>query len=181
MIDLSVQPKRPAVRCHRPIRSQTRWNVEREPSQVIAVDTEYNRIAARRLDDGARAAFSGEYLRENITYGYAITVHASQGATSDATHAVPAESTSRAMLYVAMTRGRESNVTYLYERTTGEGDHEHADAPGVHVIRRGSGRQAATLIRAIIANHDARTQPADDVAGSSDPEQLPARVKRLAV
>jgi hypothetical protein len=50
-----------------PVRNGNRW-------QVYAVDTEHHRIAARRLDDGARAAFSGDYLREHITRGYAVTV-----------------------------------------------------------------------------------------------------------
>ena len=30
---------------------------------VYAIDANHNRIAARRLHDGARAAFTGEYLR----------------------------------------------------------------------------------------------------------------------
>lgn len=157
-----------------PVRNGNRW-------RVIAVDTEHHRIAARRLGDGARAAFSGDYLCEHITHGYAITVHASQGTTAHSTQAVLAENTSRATLYVAMTRGRESNTAYLYERMADEGDHEHADVPGVHVMRRGTSRQAATLIRAIIANRDELPQTAHHVAGAKDAQHLPPRVRRLAV
>lgn len=69
----------------------------------------------------ARAAFSGDYLHEHITHGYAITVHASQGTTAHSTHAVLGDNTSRATLYVAMTPARESNTAYLCERTAGEG------------------------------------------------------------
>lgn len=97
-----------------PVRNGNRW-------RVIAVDTEHHRIAARRLGDGARAAFSGDYLHEHITHGYAITVHASQGTTAHSTHAVLGDNTSRATLYVAMTPARESNTAYLCERTAGEG------------------------------------------------------------
>jgi hypothetical protein len=157
-----------------PVRNGNRW-------RVIAVDTEHHRIAARRLGDGARAAFSRDYLREHITHGYAITVHASQGTTAHTTHAVLGDNTSRATLYVAMTRGRESNTAYLYERMASEGDHEHADVPGVHVMRRGTSRQAATLIRAIIANRDELPQTAHHVAGANDAQHLPPRVRRLAV
>jgi ATP-dependent exoDNAse (exonuclease V) alpha subunit len=114
-----------------PVRNGNRW-------RVIAVDTEHNRIAARRLGDGARAAFSGDYLRQHITHGYAVTVHSAQGATADTTHAVLGENTTCAMLYVAMTRGRESNSAYLYEHIAGEGDHERAEPDGLHVMRRGS-------------------------------------------
>ena len=47
-----------------PVRNGNRW-------QIYAIDTtaEHPRIAARRLDDGARAAFSGDYLREHVTHG----------------------------------------------------------------------------------------------------------------
>jgi ATP-dependent exoDNAse (exonuclease V) alpha subunit len=100
-----------------PVRNGNRWH-------VYAVDPDNDRIAARRLSDGARAAFSGEYLREHITHGYAITVHSAQGVTADTTHAVLGETTSRALLYVALTRGRESNQAYLYERRAGETEHE---------------------------------------------------------
>jgi len=57
-----------------------------------------------RLGDGARAAFSGDYLRQHITHGYAVTVHSAQGVTAD-TAAPSSANTTRAMLYVAMTRG----------------------------------------------------------------------------
>ena len=87
-----------------PVRNGHRW-------QVFAVDTEHNRIAARRLDDGARAAFTGDYLREHITHGYAVTVHSAQGVTAERTHAVLGENTSRNLLYVAMTRGRDTNMS----------------------------------------------------------------------
>jgi conjugative relaxase-like TrwC/TraI family protein len=157
-----------------PVRNGNRW-------RVFAVDTEHHRIAARRLDDGARAAFSGDYLRAHITHGYAVTVHSAQGVTADTTHAVLGESTSRALLYVALTRGRDSNQAYLYERIAGEGDHEHAEQiPGVHVARRGSGRDAAQLVRAIIATHDEQPRTAYDIAAETeDRDQLPERVRRL--
>ena len=146
--------------------------------RVFAVDTEHHRIAARRLDDGARAAFSGDYLREHITHGYAVTVHSAQGVTADATHAVLGEHTSRNLLYVAMTRGRDTNQAYLYERLAGEGEHEHAQpTPGVHVARRGSGRDASQLVRAIIANRDEQARTAHDIAAQTPTaSQLPDRV-----
>jgi len=89
------------------------------------------------------------------------------------------ETTNRALLYVAMTRGRESNQAYLYERIAGEGDHEHAQpTPGVHVARRGSSRDAAHLVRGIIANRDEQARTAHHIAAETpDPDQLPERVQ----
>ena len=107
-----------------PVRNGNRW-------RVFAVDTEHHRIAARRLDDGARAAFSGDYLREHLTHGYAVTVHSAQGVTAESTHAVLGEKTSRDLLYVAMTRGRETNTGYLYERVTGRASTNTPSPPPV--------------------------------------------------
>jgi hypothetical protein len=138
------------------------------------------RVAARRLSDGARAAFSGDYLRQHITHGYAVTVHSAQGVTADTTHAVLGETTSRALLYVALTRGRESNAAYLYERKAGETEHEHAQPDGLHIARRGSGREAAQLVRAIIATRDEQAHTAHHIAAQApDCDHLPDRVRRL--
>ena len=53
--------------------------------------------------------FEGDYLREHVTLGYAATVHSAQGVTAESSYAILGEETSRAMLYVAMTRGRDNN------------------------------------------------------------------------
>ena len=52
--------------------------------------------------------------------GYAATVHSAQGVTADTCHAILGENTTRAMLYVAMTRGRDTNTAYFYQRITGD-------------------------------------------------------------
>ena len=155
-----------------PVRNGNRW-------RVFAVDTEHHRIAARRLDDGARAAFSGDYLRGHITHGYAVTVHSAQGVTADTTHAVLGEKCSRALLYVAVTRGRESNQAYLYERRAAETEHEQPHPDGLHVMRRGTSRDAAALIRNIIATRDDRARTAHDIAADTEHEQLPERMRSL--
>ena len=106
-------------------------------------------------------------------------MHSAQGVTAETTHAVLGDTTSRNLLYVALTRGRDTNQAYLYERRAAETEHEHADPPGVHVLRRGTGRDAAQLVRAIIANHDEQARTAHDVAEAADRDQLPDRVRRL--
>lgn len=157
-----------------PVRNGQRW-------RVLAVDPEKHRIAARRLDDGARTVFSGDYLHQHVTHGYAVTVHSAQGVTAETTHAVLGETTTRSLLYVALTRGRHTNHAYLYERLAGETEHEHADQqPGVHVARRGTSAEAAQLVRGIIANRDERARTAHDIAAhTQDRARLPKRVQRL--
>jgi hypothetical protein len=109
-------------------------------------------------------------------------VHSAQGVTAQTTHAVLGEHTSRNLLYVALTRGRECNQAYLYERIAGETEHEHADQqPGVHVARRGTSAQAAQLARSIIASRDERARTAHDIAAQTQERaQLPDRVARFA-
>ena len=55
----------------------------------------------------------------------------------------------RRPLYVAMTRGRDTNSAYLYERRAGETEHEHNQPDGLHILRRGTSRGAAQLVRVI--------------------------------
>jgi conjugative relaxase-like TrwC/TraI family protein len=157
-----------------PVRNGNRW-------RVYAVDTDNQRIAARRLGDGARTAFSGDYLRQHINHGYAVTVHSAQGVTAERTHAVLSENTTRALLYVAMTRGRDTNTAYLYERIADEGEHEHAEAvSGVHLAHRATSRHAAHLVRAIIGNRNEQARTAHDIAAQApDSQQLPERVQHL--
>ena len=122
-----------------PVRNGNRW-------RVAAIDATTNRLAAQRLDDGARAVFEGDYVREHITHGYAVTVHGAQGVTADTTHAVLGENTTRPMLYVAMTRGRDTNSAYIYQRAT-EQEYGLVPLPGAHVMGRGTAAHAGRLAR----------------------------------
>lgn len=99
--------------------------------QVQAVNPDNGRLIARRLTDNTLAAFPTDYVRAHISFGYAVTVHAAQGVTADTTHAVLGATASRVLAYVAMTRGRDTNTAYLYERGPEHGDcHRIATARG---------------------------------------------------
>ncbi|MDT5172495.1 MAG: hypothetical protein QOD02_5876, partial [Mycobacterium sp.] len=141
-------------------------------------DAESNRIAAHRLDDNTLAVFYRDYVRERITHGYAVTVHSAQGVTIDTTHAILGETTTRSMLYVALTRGRHTNTAYLYERTN-EHEHGRESSDHVHSMQRGTTHHAGQLIRAIIAHHDNQLITAHDTAARSVKTQLPERVQSL--
>jgi conjugative relaxase-like TrwC/TraI family protein len=62
---------------------------------------------------GGRITLPAEYVREHVELGYASTVHRAQGLTADTSHVLADASTSRALAYVAMTRGKESNRLYV--------------------------------------------------------------------
>ena len=60
--------------------------------------------------------------------GYAITAHRAQGSTVDTAHAiVHSPEMTRESLYVAMTRGRESNRAYIATDEHHLEDHQHRD------------------------------------------------------
>ncbi|WP_414173031.1 hypothetical protein [Clavibacter tessellarius] len=56
---------------------------------------------------------AGRVRRQQRWLGYAATVHRAQGLTADTSHVLADSSTTRAMAYVAMTRGKESNRLYV--------------------------------------------------------------------
>ena len=156
------------------VRNGNRW-------RVVGVDQTTNRVTAERLTDSARVVFHGDYLREHVHLGYAITVHSAQGVTADTSHAVIAETASRALAYVGMTRGRHGNQAYIYTRLGGETDHEHPTpvaGEDVHVLRRGTKYCAARYFRMIMAN-DERPRTMHAEAQRSHRALLPDIVQRL--
>jgi hypothetical protein len=137
-VTIDVRPARAGDRVDQ-VRNGNRW-------RVAAIDPHTNRIAAERLTDKARAAFDADYVKEHITLGYAATVHSAQGVTADSSYAILGEGASRAMLYVAMTRGRHNNEAFLYQKFGNEADHDHAEpisGDEIHRLRRGNKYSAA--------------------------------------
>jgi hypothetical protein len=154
------------------VRNGNRW-------RVAAIDAAANRVAAQRLEDGARAVFENKYLREHVSLGYAVTVHSAQGVTADTTHSVLGENTTRSLLYVALTRGRHTNTTHLYQRATGDSEYPYHEPEGTHLAYRGDSGDAANLIRAILANHDQTPVTAHDYAANTPAAALPDRIRSL--
>jgi hypothetical protein len=146
---------------------------------VAAIDPAGNRVVAERLDDGARTVLEGTYLREHVSLGYAVTVHSAQGATADTTHTVLGENCTRSLLYVAMTRGRHTNTAYLYERTIGDSEYGHQEPAGTHLASRGNSRDAADIVRAVLANHDPTPVTAHDYAAQTPGAALTDRIRLL--
>lgn len=156
------------------VRNGQRWLVER-----IDTHDERPRIMARRTTDDAVAVLSGDYLRQHVHHGYAVTLQSAQGVTADTSYPIVSDRTDRNTLYMGMTRGREVNRAFIYDKIAGEGDHEHANpVPGVHQARRGDPQETVDLVRAITGREN-RPQTVHQVAANTDREQLPERVARF--
>ena len=92
------------------------------------------------------------YVAEHVELGYATTAHRAQGRTVDTAHAIVSPTTTREVLYVSATRGRDSNRLYVdtaYDpdpATSHEGLAEPQTARQVlaRVLANESGEQSAT-------------------------------------
>ncbi|WP_417221392.1 AAA family ATPase, partial [Arthrobacter sp.] len=69
-------------------------------------------LAVKHRDHGGATTLPGSYVQESTMLGYASTIHRTQGATCDTTHAMISSGLTRSLAYVAASRGRESNHLY---------------------------------------------------------------------
>ena len=89
------------------VKNGDRWriaDIRRDGAIVVA------RLDPRRRDS---AVLPPEYVVQHLDLGYAVTAHRAQGVTVDTSHVVVTPATTRENLYVAMSRGRESNIAYV--------------------------------------------------------------------
>lgn len=153
------------------VRNGNRW-------RVLGVDPKTNRLAAERLTDEARVVFAADYLKEHVTLGYAATVHSAQGVTADSSYAILGAGASRAMAYVAMTRGRRNNEAFLYQKDARDADVEHTEPvglPGIHQPRRGNKHTAESDFHQILLK-DGRPRTVHAEAERTAPALLPEAV-----
>jgi conjugative relaxase-like TrwC/TraI family protein len=89
------------------VRNGDRWTVIGvHPNGSIDV-----RRSGRRW--GSVVRLPADYVRRYVELGYAVTSHRAQGITTDTAHVVVSSGMTRENLYVAMTRGRDSNTAYV--------------------------------------------------------------------
>ena len=125
------------------------------------------------------SAGSVDSVRNGNRWRVAAIDQAANRVTADTTHAVLGENTTRSLLYVAMTRGRHTNTTHLYQRATGDSEYGYHDPDGTHLAYRGDSGDAANLIRAIRANPDQTPVTAHDYAAHTLGAALPDRIRSL--
>jgi hypothetical protein len=70
-------------------------------------------MALRRANGGGEVSLPADYVACHVEFAYATTAYRSQGRTTDTAHAVVSAATTREVLYVSATRGRESNSLYV--------------------------------------------------------------------
>ncbi|MCS3853350.1 MobF family relaxase [Tsukamurella ocularis] len=128
------------------VRNGHRWIVH----DILADGT----IHAIRTHDKARVVLEPDYVREHVDLGYAATVHTAQGATTDFTHALlNAGRATRELLYVAATRGRDSNRIYVFD-SDDVPDHGHRDPKEMANTALYDERTAGSFLMRIVGRTD---------------------------
>ncbi len=70
-------------------------------------------MVVRRSPGGAEVSLPADYVVDHVELGYATTAYRSQGQTTDTSHVMVSPGTTREVLYVSATRGREANTIYV--------------------------------------------------------------------
>lgn len=80
---------------------------------TISDITDKGDLLASHVGTGEKVTLPAEYAAENVELGYASTIYRSQGQTVDQAFVIPSAALDRQGLYVAMTRGKETNRIFL--------------------------------------------------------------------
>jgi len=93
----------------------SRWVKNGDRWTVTATNTDGS-MAVRRAGGSGEVVLPADYAAAHVELAYATTAHRAQGRTVDTAHAMVSPTTTREVLYVAATRGRESNSLYVDTR-----------------------------------------------------------------
>lgn len=77
-----------------------------------------------REASAGRVRLPADYVTDHLQLGYAVTAHRAQGLTVDTCHVIATPTMTRSALYVAMSRGRDSNAVYV---VTADPDPDHEE------------------------------------------------------
>jgi hypothetical protein len=135
------------------VKNGDQWLVE-----MVAADgaVTVTRTMGAGMPGGRRVVLPADYARQHVELGYATTAHRAQGRTVDTAHAFVSVTTQREVLYVAATRGLESNRLYVDTMYDPDADTQHglpAERDAGDVLRqvleaRGADQSATETIAA---------------------------------
>jgi conjugative relaxase-like TrwC/TraI family protein len=89
-----------------------RWVRNGDRWVVVATNAD-GRMSVRRAGGSRVIVLPADYASEHVELAYACTAYRAQGKTVDTAHALVSPTTTREVLYVAATRGREANRLYV--------------------------------------------------------------------
>jgi hypothetical protein len=142
---------------------------------VTGVDPDGS-MTVSRIESSSQVLLPAAYVSEHVELGYATTAHRAQGRTVDTAHAMVSPTTTREVLYVMATRGREVNRLYVDTHYDPEPETSHGQTGEPHTAKD-------VLIGALrnegadVAAHDMMRRQQDQAEGM---ERLAAEYLTLA-
>ena len=151
---------------NRRLTTSTGW-VKNGDVWTVSATHEDGSMTVTRVSGNGSVVLPASYVAENVELAYATTAHRAQGRTVDTAHAFVSPTTTREVLYVALTRGSESNHLYVdthYDPDPSSGHdgltdtpsaaevlagvlrHEGADVSATDMIRRSQTQSIAALV-----------------------------------
>jgi conjugative relaxase-like TrwC/TraI family protein len=151
---------------NRRLKTDTGWVKNGDVWTVSATHADGSMTVTRVGGDGS-VVLPVTYVAEHVELAYASTAHRAQGRTVDTAHAFASPTTTREVLYVALTRGSESNHLYVdthYDPDPSTGHeglteipsalevlagvlrHQGADVSATDIIRRSQTQSIAALV-----------------------------------
>src|SRR5665213_1242661 len=151
---------------NRRLSTDTNWVKNGDVWTVSATHADGS-LTVTRLNGHGTVLLPASYVAEHVELAYASTAHRAQGRTVDTTHAFASPTTTREVLYVALTRGSVSNHLYVDthydpDQSTGHDGlnpipsalevlndvlrHEGADVAATDMIHRSQTQSIAALV-----------------------------------
>ncbi|MHB2029232.1 MAG: MobF family relaxase, partial [Acidimicrobiales bacterium] len=124
-------------------------------------------MTVARVDRQGSVILPATYVAANVELAYATTVHRAQGRTVDSAHAFVSPTTTREVLYVALTRGSESNHLYVDTHYDPDPDTGH---DGLTEI------PTALEVLAGVLHHEGADESATDMIRQSQTQSIAALV-----
>jgi conjugative relaxase-like TrwC/TraI family protein len=126
---------------------------------VTATNTDRS-MTVRRAGGAGSVVLPADYVAEHVELAYATTAHRSQGRTVDTAHAMVSPHTTREVLYVSATRGRESNRLYVDTHYDPDPNTSHDGMTQPQTVR--------AVLAGVLANEGAELAGTDAIRASWD-------------
>jgi len=143
---------------NRRLTTGTRWVKNGDQWTVTAISGDGS-MTVQRAAGGGSVVLPVDYVKSHVELGYASTAHRAQGRTVDTAHAIIAATTQREVLYVAATRGRDSNMLYVDTMYDPDVDTSHGPVPEQDPLE---------VLRSVLANVGAEQAATESIRASWD-------------
>jgi conjugative relaxase-like TrwC/TraI family protein len=136
------------------VKNGDRWRITRV--------SERGDLAVRHNGSHRSVSLPADYVQVSTGLGYATTIHAAQGVSTDTMHGLATGQESRQQLYTMLTRGRAAN--HLYLQVVGDGDPHTITRPDTV-----ASRTPTETLQQILARDEAPTSASTLLRERSDP------------